>query len=194
MVTIQKRHSGNFGGLVRVPLLILIFFVVLSLVVYVFLPDAAHQQQGGQLSSKILRVEKAIESNPQIQKLENRIKSQVSKRREQLGAALDSISEAAMPQRLRLLRDKNQVVGERLADIKAGKETVQEILHAGGNDIQASDKPPMTIEEITNYLEKWIQGLHETLSEYKKAKFEGIWKGELLKFVRECAVWKDDMW
>ena len=179
MVTIQKRHSGSFG-LVRVPLLILIFFVVLSLVVYVFLPDAVQEQQrGGKLSSKILRVEKAIESNPQIQKLENRIKSQVSKRREQLGAALDSISEAAMPQRLRLLRDKNQVVGERLADIKAGKETVQEILHAGGNDIQASDKPPMTIEEITNFLEKWIQGLHETLSEYKKAKFEGIWKGEL---------------
>jgi len=175
MVTIQKRHSGNFG-LVRVPLLILLFFVVLSLVVYVFVPDAAQQRQGGKLSSEILRVEKAIESNPQIQKLENKIKSQVSKRREQLGAALDSISEAAMPQRLRLLRDKNQVVGERLADIKAGKETVQEILHAGGNDIQESDKPPMTIEEITNYLEKWIQGLHETLSEYKKAKFEGIWK------------------
>lgn len=156
--------------------MILFFFVLFSLVMYVvFLPDSAQEQRQG----AILRVEKAIESNPQLQKIESKIMSQVSRRREQLGRALDSLSEAAMPQRLRLLRDQNKVVGERLADIKAGKETVQEILHAGGADqVMTSDKPPMTIEEITTYLEKWIQGLHDTLSDYKKATFEGIWKGE----------------
>lgn len=55
-----------------------------------------------------------------------------------------------MPARLRVLREANQVVGERLADIKAGKETVQEVLHAASNPKLdgMADKPPMEVDEV----------------------------------------------
>lgn len=63
---------------------------------------------------------------------------------------VDSLTLSSMPARLRVLREANQVVGERLADIKAGKETVQEVLHAASNPKLdgMADKPPMEVDEV----------------------------------------------
>jgi hypothetical protein len=37
-------------------------------------------------------------------------------------------------------------------------------------------KPPMQLDEIVHYLDKWIHTLHETLLEVKHANFVGIWQ------------------
>lgn len=95
-------------------------------------------------------------------------------RRDELQKALHSLTEANIPYRLRALRDRHEIIGERLAEISSGKETVEELLHGVKKDV-ASDKPPMELEEVINYLDGWIHQLHETLMQAKDATFEGIW-------------------
>lgn len=107
---------------------------------------------------------------------EQRLRSSVRHKQELLSKALDSLSTSQLPPRLRDLRDKHEVVGERLTEIKAGKETVQEILHAVSNKNVVSDKPPMELDEIIDYLTNWIHTLHDTLGEHKRATYEGIWQ------------------
>jgi len=128
--------------------------------------------------------------------VEDKLRSTVQQKREQFAKALDSLSTSSnfLPERLKLLRDKHQIVGERLTDIKKGKETVEEILLAAGTDPKARrdmiiDKPPMKLEEIINYLDEWIHGLHDTLGEAKKATYEGIWQAYHDYTVKSLYVW-----
>jgi hypothetical protein len=81
---------------------------------------------------------------------------------------------------LREAREKHEIIGERLVGIKAGSETVQELLYGEKTedvDNGDSDKPPMELQEITDYLTNWIHLLHDTLSQYKNANYEQIWQG-----------------
>lgn len=102
------------------------------------------------------------------QKYENRFKK--------IQKALETLTDGKLPARLRELRDKHQIVGERLQEVRAGTETVQEILHGHDMSHHSSNKPPMEIAEIKEFLESWIDQLHETLVECKRCNFEGIWQ------------------
>lgn len=101
------------------------------------------------------------------------LRATVATKRKQLRSALESLTSQHMPMRLYKLRETNQIVGERLPEIKAGTETVEEILH-GVSDV--SNKPPMKFEEIRDYLEGWIHQLHDTLVEAKHSTYQGIWQ------------------
>jgi hypothetical protein len=91
------------------------------------------------------------------------------------------------------LREKNQIVGERLADIKEGKETVQEILHVASDSKHVSeyvnDKPPMELDEIIDFLTNWLHTLHDTLAQYKRATYDGIWEAYHDLTVKTLYVW-----
>ena len=107
----------------------------------------------------------------------------VEHKRHQLRKALNTLTEGNLPPRLHTLRQKHQIVGERLAEVRAGKETVPEILQGEGDMVNhpsnahpVSDKPPMELTEIIEYLDSWIHQLHETLLQAKHATFEGIWQ------------------
>jgi hypothetical protein len=114
------------------------------------------------------------------------LKGAVLHKREQIQNALSSLTTGNLPYRLRTLRDKHEIVGERLAEVRAGTETVEEILHGHNaeNSVSVSvdggasdsDKPPMELAEIIDYLDAWIHQLHEKLMEAKHATFEGIWQ------------------
>jgi len=118
-----------------------------------------------------------------LHKVEEGLKTTVQRKREQLAKALHSLSTSSnsLPGRLKLLRSKNQIVGERLSDITKGKETVQEILHAAWRGQEAvrkmiNDEPPMKLDEIISYLDQWVDGLHRALSQVRKSTFPVIWR------------------
>lgn len=112
---------------------------------------------------------------------QKKLRITVQHKRERIAVALNSLTNSQLPVgRLRLLRDKRQIVGERLSDIKSGKETVQELLHGGDVQIQhhlavMNDKPPMELQEISDFLSSWIHTLHDELVQKKHANFEQIW-------------------
>jgi hypothetical protein len=113
------------------------------------------------------------------QPVTNRLRLNVDKKRQQLRNALKSLTISSMPARLRSLRENNEIVGERLGDIRAGKETVEEILHGASNHIDKDvmeSKPPMELTEIIEYLNNWIHLLHDTMVEKKRADHEEIWQ------------------
>jgi hypothetical protein len=161
------------------PLLVIVLFAVLSLCGFiVLLPDGRDREQ------EIQHVEHALQAKTKeysvvVERADQQLRSTVRKKREQFARALDSLSTAHLPGRLRLLRDKHQIVGERLGEIKAGKETVHEVLNAGSDPNimrEVTDKPPMRLDEIIDYLDKWIHGLHDALTKVKKAPYEAIWE------------------
>jgi hypothetical protein len=123
----------------------------------------------------------------------DKLRQAVSHKRQVLEHALSSLSEGHMPYRLRALRDRHEIVGERLAAIATGQETVEELLH--GTDAAAdvaNNKPPMTLEEITTYLDGWIHDLHATLMQAKSATFEGIWTAYHDLTVKTLYPWDRD--
>ena len=101
------------------------------------------------------------------------LRATVVSKRKQLRSALESLTSQHMPMRVYKLRENNEIVGERLSEIKAGTETVEELLHGVSDH---SNKPPMTLEEITKYLQDWIHLLHDTLVEAKHSTYQGIWQ------------------
>lgn len=109
-------------------------------------------------------------------KLRRSIKSAVQHKREQISHALKSLTEGKIPKRLQVLRENHQIVGERLAEVRQGKETVHEILH--GHDLSHHEQllPPMELSEIIQYLDNWIHTLHAVLADCKHSTFEGIWQ------------------
>ncbi|KAL7559541.1 hypothetical protein ACA910_011931 [Epithemia clementina (nom. ined.)] len=58
----------------------------------------------------------------------------VQTNRQQFQQALSQLaatgSTSVMPQRLKALRDKHQIIGERLIEIKQGQETAEKLLHS----------------------------------------------------------------
>ena len=126
----RKKHSSSSSFLPRsttstttiksslFPLVfvcILLFVLILSLAVF---PSSNNNS----LETNVVRVAK---DPPQ----QHSWKLAVQKKREQVAQALQHLTAGKMPSRLRSLRDHHQIVGERLVEVKQGKETVQEILH-----------------------------------------------------------------
>lgn len=96
---------------------VLLFVLILSLAVF-----PSSNNNNSSLETNVVRVAK---DPPQ----QHSWKLAVQKKREQVAQALQHLTAGKMPSRLRSLRDHHQIVGERLVEVKQGKETVQEILH-----------------------------------------------------------------
>jgi hypothetical protein len=143
------RRPGRQNNSLQLPLTIFIFFVLFSLVLYVaVVPDAgegplAINSDGSASSNVNGSANGNSHSYKQVARVaEQRLRSTVSQKREQLAKALQDISTSAMPARLRILRERHEIVGERLAEIKAGTETVHEVLLSKNTPHQISDNPP----------------------------------------------------
>jgi hypothetical protein len=155
----------------QLPVTILLFFILFLVVLDVaVVPDPGDNPMIPAAASQSQRYQKVAHQ------AEQKLRTNVRHKQELLSKALDSLSTSHLPPRLRELRERHEVVGERLTEIKAGKETVQEILHAVSNKNIISYKPPMELDEIIDYLTNWIHMLHDTLSEHKRATYEGIWQ------------------
>jgi hypothetical protein len=188
----------NQGAPFQLPLTILIFIVLFSLVVYVaVVPDAGDGPMplvpvpgGPQVGLPAYRTK----YQQVAQQVDQRLRSTVQRKRQQIQKALTELTTSsahAMPGRLSLLRETNQIVGERLAEVKAGQETVHEILHATSHRA-VEDKPPMELQEITDYLTNWIHTLHDALALAKRATYEGIWQAYHDLTVKTLYVWDRD--
>lgn len=163
-----KRRSNNGPK----TLLTTIFVVLFVGIVYIALPSDGDDAANA-----------GLEPNGVLGKLKHekgKLRMSVERKKEQLREALaDSLGKQVsrhLPTRLREMRDKQEIVGERLKDIKDGTETVQELLYGQGGD-EFSDKPPMQVHEIIDYLTNWIHLLHDTMGQYKTANYEQIWQG-----------------
>lgn len=119
-------------------------------------------------------------------------KAVVQSKRKQLSSALQSLTAGNIPARLRALRDRHEIVGERLSEVRAGTETVQEILHGHDMAHHMALKPPMRLDEIIHYLDTWIHLLHETLMEVRHETFEGIWQAYHDLAVKTLYPWDRD--
>jgi hypothetical protein len=119
-----------------------------------------------------------------------KLRHSVVEKRHQLSYALRSIqiSESALPQRLQVLRDQNEIVGERLKEVQAGIETVQEVLGYSST----SDKPPMEILEVTAYLDDWIHLLHQTLQPVRQQSHLEIWQAYHDLVVKTLFPWDQE--
>ncbi len=174
-MTVPRRpdnHHHHHPTAFQAPLAILLTIVVFSLVVYTsIMPDPPKEQYLNPLL-EVKSVEDAL--HHQAVRVEHGLRNTVRRKREQIKHVLDELTTSYMPSRLKLLRDKHQIVGERLSDIQSGKETISELLSP--RDELVADKPPMELTEIKEYLENWLHTLHETLGTAKRATFEGIWQ------------------
>eukprot|EP00980_Cylindrotheca_fusiformis_P018940 scaffold6331_cov195-Cylindrotheca_fusiformis.AAC.4 len=171
----------------QLPLTILVFFILfLVLLDVAVVPDPGNNPMMPEGASQSQRYQKVAHQ------AEQKLRSSIRRKQESLSKALESLTTSHLPPRLKELRDKNELVGERLAEVKAGKETVQEILHAVSNKNVFSNKPPMELNEIIDYLTKWIHTLHDTLGEHKRATYEGIWQAYHDLTVKTLYVWDRD--
>lgn len=106
----------------------------------------------------------------------------ISRRRKELRKALGSLRKTnthMLPLRLVTARENNEIVGERLSEIRAGTETVEEILHAAPKNFpidEYSNKQSLELKEIQTYLNDWIYTLHKTLEHAKHGAHEQIWQ------------------
>lgn len=82
----------------------------------------------------------------------------------------------AVPSRIRDLLEKNEVVGDNLGSIKAGKITVEEALHGGKKHTDEINKPPMTIDEIVDFINDYLHQLHAVQIQHKYNKYWEIWE------------------
>jgi hypothetical protein len=81
-----------------------------------------------------------------------------------------------LPSRVANLRQKNEIVGEHLASIKAGKSSVEEALHGHKDHTTESELGPMSIEEIKKFLKDFLVEFHTVQLNNKRAKFFEIWQ------------------
>jgi len=165
----RPTHRSNNQG--PKTLLATIFVVLFVGIVYIALPG---DEEGSSLKAELHKLPQEA----------GRLRVSMSEKKQQLREALaESLGKQVsqhLPTRLRDMREKHEIVGERLKDIKDGSETVQELLYGEDRaleDVFYSDKPPMELTEIIGYLESWIHLLHDTLGQYKTATYEQIWQG-----------------
>ncbi|EEC47169.1 predicted protein [Phaeodactylum tricornutum CCAP 1055/1] len=134
----------------------------------------------GQPSPPSVSSASGIEAHPELVPASslsrNALATVVHRKRQDLANALRTLEEGNLPYRLRALRKNHQIVGERLAEVKAGTETVEEILHGHDMSHHVSEKPPMELQEVIQYLDEWIHELHQVLLSLKHATFEGVWQ------------------
>jgi hypothetical protein len=191
-----SRISGNDGSVQTKVSIFLVFFVIV-----VYFSVSTNVPVNHMSTGTTNRTEKYDDSRTSVkdvaQQFTTTIQASLLRQRAQFSQALQSLSEHNLPPRLRTLRDLHQVVGEKLVDIKFGKETVHEILQGAAgaatipkmimsnsttnNSTEALSlaemkEPPMTLPEIIAYLDNWIHTLHGKLGHAKHATFEGIWQ------------------
>ena len=183
----SRKSPNGLPGMtsIQIPLILLVLFGIMTLLVYLItVPEPGDHPTLGdsdKLHAHIYR--------ERLHSVEEGLRSF---KRNQLAKALGSLSKSSenLPGRLKILRSTNSVIGEKLTDVKKGKETVQEILHAS-NYLQKtkSDKPPMTMKEIVGFLDEWIKGLHKTLWKVRKATYPVIWQAYHDYAVKTLYVW-----
>ena len=81
------------------------------------------------------------------------------------------------PDRLTDLLQENQFVGDKLVDIQAGTITIAEAIHSEkekNSNAKSSDKPPMTIPEVIEYLSTFISELHQVCINTKRGTYIDI--------------------
>lgn len=201
----SARRSPNalHGGIstsFQIPLILLVLFGIVALLLYLIfvasvdVPGEFLDHSGS--TAGVLNGGHAHIYREKLHTVEEGLRSTVQRKRDQFAKALDSLSTASnsLQGRLKLLRDKNEIVGEKLVEIKMGKETVQEILHAAGTGQKAmenmvSDQPPMTLDVIISYLDEWIRGLHKTLRQVRKETYPVIWQAYHDYAVKTLYVW-----
>ena len=184
----RSQHALARGGVadIQIPLILLVLFGIVTLLLYLILVPEVGDHEAGNLSS-----EEALRAHIYRDKLHT-VEEAVFHKRDQFAKALGSLSKSSggLGGRLKLLRDRNEIVGENLAEIRTGKETVQEILHAADTNAEmVSDKPPMTMEEIVSFLSSWIHGLHKTLWQVRKGTYPVIWQAFHDYAVKTLYVW-----
>lgn len=161
MTTVRRRRQPT----VEVPASVWIGIIVLVIVVFfLLLPDApavADKEAGTTHPAGVKK----------------KIQSAVFHKRQELHKALHSLTDSNIPYRLRTMRERHEIIGERLKEVSTGKETVEELLHGVKADSVSNNLPPMEVDEVIKYLDNWIHQLHETLTQYKDATHEGIWAG-----------------
>ena len=197
MVTTRRSRNALYGGVsprFQILLILLGLMGILMLLVYLIVVPEAGGQVAGELSD--LNGDHVHIYREKLHSVEEGLRSTVQRKRDQFAKALDSLSTASnsLQGRLKLLRDKNEIVGERLIEIKEGKETIEEILHAAGTGQKAmknmtSDQPPMTSGEIISYLDGWIRGLHRILWQVRKGTYPVIWQAYHDYAVKTLYVW-----
>ena len=186
MATIRRRPAQRQGLAALLTLGAVCLIVIFSLVLLVLSSsgdtESAPAQPGG----------KTTLSDPNSIPRIRGIKEAVATKRQEISKALQSLTEGNLPARLRTLRDRHEIVGERLSEVRAGTETVQEILH--GHDMSHHDslRPPMELDEIISYMDNWIHQLHEVLMEAKHATFEGVWQAYHDLAVKTLYPWDRD--
>mmetsp|Transcript_6802 Transcript_6802/g.7719 ORF Transcript_6802/g.7719 Transcript_6802/m.7719 type:complete len:553 (+) Transcript_6802:105-1763(+) len=123
--------------------------------------------------------------------LKSSLRHSVVKQRQKIKSALQSLTTNQMPMRLQKLRESNNIVGEHLMEIRAGTETVEEVLHGQSLSVVRNElaKPPMEIIEVIEYLTGWIRTLHETLATKKKESHVGIWNAYHDLTVKTLYLW-----
>ena len=186
------RHPGKYGkqrSPARAVLLTLAsacFILALSLSVLLLAAS------DGEVTASSLGQKSEHVPNQSVRGVRQGIKEAVQMKRHQLSEALHSLTEGNLPARLRVLRERHEIVGERISDVRVGISTVQEILH--GHDLSHHDtiKPPMSLDEIMEFLDSWIHQLHEVLGEAKHATFEGIWQAYHDFAVKTLYPWDRD--
>lgn len=102
-------------------------------------------------------------------------------KRMEIQKKLSNIHDSKIPiMRLRLLRNKHEIVGERIKEIRSGSTTIQEIIH--GHDLSNHDEyadnknEAMPYKEIISFLKSYIYTLHEIFIEKKHASYVDIWE------------------
>jgi hypothetical protein len=201
MTVIRRPGSSSFSAQGPALYTILTVFVVLIIYVLTVTDDVA--VDGGVATNKenaaLLYASKGSSSS---------LRHRVVEKRQQLQSALKSLTVNHIPTRLARLRENSEVVGERLGEIRAGTETVEEVLHGQGSGGMAggarrggaggtqyakgggrSDKPPMQLDEIIDYLSTWIHTLHETLVSVKHESYFGIWDAYHDLTVKTLYLW-----
>jgi hypothetical protein len=165
--------------------------LALILIIFVLLASIGDDSSDG---SALVEDPRQRAGNLGVTRGTSSLRHSVVQKRKQLKNALESLTTNHMPMRLLKLRERNDFVGERLAEIRAGKETVEEVLHGGkplGMQQQSdgSQKPPMELKEITEYLSNWIHTLHETLVKAKHESYFGIWDAYHDLTVKTLYLW-----
>ena len=181
MTTISRKRfkKRSSGGLYSAAVFCILFVFVIAVFLLIIPEDELSDNASPSKPQKELH-HMGPNAGFQPAAIRQGFQEAVANKRHQLRKALNTLAEGNLPPRLHNLRQNRQIIGERLAEVRAGKETVPEILQ--GEDVAANsnqggqDKPPMELHEVIDYLDSWIHQLHETLLQAKHATFEGIWQ------------------
>ena len=111
-----------------------------------------------------------------------------------------------LPARIQSLLSQTQLVGKHLQDVKEGKRTVQEIIHAengagigsivhiGRGAIHRNHKSaPMDLNEILEFFRAFLRKLNSSNIKNKRATFHGIWSSYHELVVKWLYPWDQEV-